>query len=340
MSEIPIRALCQTILSNTTSVEDNALLDAVCRRLILAGLTVSATGKLELSNLVGVQVVNAGIVSIVNVGDVIAGNFLNVSLTVPAVVGQATGYYGGLFFNITDKGSAALNKDLIGLVAQSAYSNAAYFQQGEVLGTLARSNVLAGVYITRVIASLGAFQFTKPILQVEETTAATGGLFELLGAGSVRKVFVDSTGAVTIATTLGVTGVTTLSGVLAVNASLTMGAAQLFFWSTRAILDSPADGHLRVSNNAQTAGVTLDVATLNGTVTVKNNADNANGHLSAASVRGAAVAFASVPSAPVEGMLCGVTDSNTAVWGAAIAGGGANHVLAYYNGTAWTVAGK
>lgn len=52
------------------------------------------------------------------------------------------------------------------------------------------------------------------------------------------------------------------------------------------------------------------------------------------------VAFANLPAAPVEGMLFGVTDSNTAVWGATVAAGGANHVLAYFDGTNWTVAGK
>lgn len=60
----------------------------------------------------------------------------------------------------------------------------------------------------------------------------------------------------------------------------------------------------------------------------------------ARSVRGTAVAFASLPASPVEGMLVGVTDSNTATWGATIAGSGSNHVLAYFNGTVWTVAGK
>lgn len=51
------------------------------------------------------------------------------------------------------------------------------------------------------------------------------------------------------------------------------------------------------------------------------------------------VAFASVPTG-VEGMMIGVTDSTTVVWGATITGGGANHVLAYFDGTNWTVAGK
>jgi hypothetical protein len=57
-------------------------------------------------------------------------------------------------------------------------------------------------------------------------------------------------------------------------------------------------------------------------------------------VRTAAVTFVNLPAIPVEGMLVGVTDSTTNVWGAVIAGGGTNHVLGYYDGTSWTVAGK
>jgi hypothetical protein len=47
-----------------------------------------------------------------------------------------------------------------------------------------------------------------------------------------------------------------------------------------------------------------------------------------------------LPAVPTEGMVRPVTDSMTAVWGATITGGGALHVLAFYNGTAWTVAAK
>lgn len=54
----------------------------------------------------------------------------------------------------------------------------------------------------------------------------------------------------------------------------------------------------------------------------------------------AAVVFSALPAAPVEGMLAVVSDASVATWGTAIAGGGANRVLAYYNGTAWTVAAK
>lgn len=52
------------------------------------------------------------------------------------------------------------------------------------------------------------------------------------------------------------------------------------------------------------------------------------------------VTFATLPASPVAGMVAYVTDSNTVVWGATIAGSSTNKVLAFYNGSAWTVAGK
>lgn len=64
-----------------------------------------------------------------------------------------------------------------------------------------------------------------------------------------------------------------------------------------------------------------------------------DGQVVAATIRGAAVTYANRPATPVEGMLVTITDASTATWGATIAGGGANRVLAYYNGTNWTVAG-
>lgn len=50
------------------------------------------------------------------------------------------------------------------------------------------------------------------------------------------------------------------------------------------------------------------------------------------------VTFAGLPVGVV-GMVAVVSDSNTQVWGATVAGGGAFKVLAFYNGTVWTVAG-
>lgn len=46
------------------------------------------------------------------------------------------------------------------------------------------------------------------------------------------------------------------------------------------------------------------------------------------------------PASSSQGRLATVTDSTTAVWGATIAGGGGNVVLAFCDGANWTVAGK
>ena len=51
------------------------------------------------------------------------------------------------------------------------------------------------------------------------------------------------------------------------------------------------------------------------------------------------VAFATLPAVPQPGSLAYVTDSTVAAWGAVVAGGGANKVLAWHNGTAWKVVG-
>jgi len=75
------------------------------------------------------------------------------------------------------------------------------------------------------------------------------------------------------------------------------------------------------------------------TIQVRLADDSGDANLSAKSVRGVAVTFANVPT-PVEGMILGITDSTTDTWGATITGGGSLHVLAYYNGTNWTVFGK
>ena len=59
-------------------------------------------------------------------------------------------------------------------------------------------------------------------------------------------------------------------------------------------------------------------------------------------IRTRPVAFASAGgcNSNTEGALIAISDSTVNTWGSTIAGGGANHVLAYCDGTAWTVAGK
>lgn len=66
----------------------------------------------------------------------------------------------------------------------------------------------------------------------------------------------------------------------------------------------------------------------------------AAGGADTSTMRIAPVLFASLsaPSAANKGQIAVVSDSTTAIWGAPIAGGGANLVLAFCDGTNWTVA--
>lgn len=71
-----------------------------------------------------------------------------------------------------------------------------------------------------------------------------------------------------------------------------------------------------------------------GTLTVDTNGRLCTGRVTAA--------FAALPTcnSAAEGTLATVTDSNTVTWGATVAGGGANRILAYCNAANWTVAAK
>jgi hypothetical protein len=152
--------------------------------------------------------------------------------------------------------------------------------------------------------------------------------------GTLRIFSLDPiTGALVAAAQLGHLGSLTLAGDIGV------GPSRFFFWNGRVELTSSADAQLVINDWNLTKGVLLDVNT-DAVLRLRNRADSAYAQLSAASVRGNAVTFANLPAAPVEGMLCAVTDASVNTWGSIIAGGGANHVLAYYNGTNWTVAGK
>jgi hypothetical protein len=49
------------------------------------------------------------------------------------------------------------------------------------------------------------------------------------------------------------------------------------------------------------------------------------------------IPFSELPAAPLAGMFQCITDSTVNTWGAVVVGGGSFSVLAWYNGTDWTV---
>lgn len=54
----------------------------------------------------------------------------------------------------------------------------------------------------------------------------------------------------------------------------------------------------------------------------------------------ATYAFAGLPASPTVGMMVYISNSATNTWGAAITTTGSDKVLAWFNGTNWTVVGK
>jgi hypothetical protein len=140
-------------------------------------------------------------------GSTVGVNVLSSATGAAAIVGQATGYYAGQFFNVTDAGSDLANANQVGLVAQSAYSNAFYAQQGAISGTgstLARNNIYPALYATRVVGSLNGFDYTAPVFRIDETTAATGGLMDAKKSTGATVFAMDKNGAIVATATSGV----------------------------------------------------------------------------------------------------------------------------------------
>jgi hypothetical protein len=101
-----------------------------------------------------------------------------------------------------------------------------------------------------------------------------------------------------------------------------------------------ADGVTVVGNTFLGATSVLDGTSSTNTFVSGNNFPNAgtvaNFAITALSAKTTA---ASLPTcnAGAEGSLYSVTNANSATFNAAVAGGGTNHVMAYCNGTGWTV---
>lgn len=96
-------------------------------------------------------------------------------------------------------------------------------------------------------------------------------------------------------------------------------------------------GGFLFSSTALGSGTTKDTGIHRHAAGVTELNDGTKGNSGVLLLRGRT--FANLPASPVAGMEATVTDSNTATWGATIAGGGSNNVKARYNGTNWTVVG-
>ena len=117
------------------------------------------------------------------------------------------------------------------------------------------------------------------------------------------------------------------------------GPVSYMAWAGRSAMSSPVNGDILLQNASvdnftclKLGGITNAFGALcrAGNGIAVRRADNTVG----------AVGDLTACAAGLEGGMSVVTDSNTAVWGAVVGAAGANRVLAYCNGTNWTVMGK
>lgn len=124
-------------------------------------------------------------------------------------------------------------------------------------------------------------------------------------------------------------------------------AAVLVVWGAMAVASlaqGPLTNFVNMRLSASSGALAVQVASSCGTMgplTAVGNLRLSSGASGALNVcLASSGTFANRPASPGTGALYIFTDSNTAVWGAAIAAGGANTVLGFYNGSAWTVVAK
>lgn len=186
-----------------------------------------------------------------------------------------------------------------------ATNDCAKFDLNHNLVTAGASCAAAAVTLTTVPFNAGAPILTRSSQIQEWFLTLTGNATATLSGAQAADIFItnicqDGTGSRTFTPPTGFGQMATISA--------TAGACtkQTFYW----------DGANAI---AVTPGVSTDPI-----------------------VRIPPIAFGSIPicNSSTEGAMQSVNDSNTNTWGAAVTGGGSNHVMAYCDSVSWNVMGK
>lgn len=116
-------------------------------------------------------------------------------------------------------------------------------------------------------------------------------------------------------------------------------ANQIGFTGSTYLRVPSGNGTLQLSNNAGTDFARLQFG---GTSASFNSVGRFGNATLLRNAAGTVPTFSTITacSSTGEGALSPVSDSTTDVWGATVTGGGALHVMAYCNGTNWTVMAK
>lgn len=192
----------------------------------------------------------------------------------------------------------------------------------------------------------GAIDMEGGPLTLNTTTAGTPSAF-ITNAGAATSIEIKNTTG-TASDWYLVTGNpgNSVSGAAICFLSITAGVYQWCFDGSGNLVPWSDDGPSLGTNTHRVHG--LQVGT--GTSTFASAVSVTSGNLSVVSgnavitgiVQPSATVFSGLPACVggTAGAMRGVTDSTTNTWGAVITGSGANPVLAYCDGTNWTVMGK
>jgi len=129
------------------------------------------------------------------------------------------------------------------------------------------------------------------------------------------------------------------TGTIITNSSAVIAGDASYQFNGRSLIWSPANSIIRLTDNA---GTDFNRIQFGGTTNLFPALKRFGNAVAVRAADDTISTFATLTacSASGEGALASISDSATAVWGLVVTGGGSNHILAYCNGTDWTVAAK
>jgi len=260
----------------------------------------------------------------------IAGLWMGINTTTPSLSNYSLLYSNGV--NINAATGDAINFRIGNTIFGTQLTNGNW-----IFGTGAPTD--AGYKLD--VAASGA----SGTLRVYDQTPTTGSTKVVVRAGAGQsgnlQEWQNSAGAALAYISSG--------GNVVSNASVYAGASGYILWQTRTSINSPSDGVLALYNSTQSdfsrlqfGGATSSFPSLkrNGnSLDVRLADDSAYAALQAVSLQTAAQTVSQLPAAAAgnAGTISYVTDANATTIGSTVAGGGANKVLVWSNGTAWKI---